>query len=50
MLAGTGLDEIYAQINSSGTTSFLRDGLNSTVALTNLEVRDHRQLCLLSLW
>lgn len=35
MLAGAGLDEIYAQINSSGTTSYLRDGLNSTVALTN---------------
>jgi RHS repeat-associated protein len=35
MLAGPGLDEIYAQINSSGTTSYLRDGLNSTVALTN---------------
>ena len=35
MLAGAGLDEIYAQINSSGTTSYVRDGLNSTVALTN---------------
>jgi RHS repeat-associated protein len=35
MLAGAGLDEIYAQINSSGTSSYLRDGLNSTVALTN---------------
>jgi RHS repeat-associated protein len=35
MLAGAGLDEIYAQINSSGATSYLRDGLNSTVALTN---------------
>jgi len=35
MLAGAGLDEIYAQINSSGTTSYMRDGLNSTVALTN---------------
>ncbi|HXA47237.1 MAG TPA: RHS repeat-associated core domain-containing protein, partial [Burkholderiaceae bacterium] len=35
MLAGTGLDEIYAQINSTGTTSYLRDGLNGTVALTN---------------
>jgi RHS repeat-associated protein len=35
MLAGSGLDEIYAQINSSGTTGYLRDGLNSTVAVTN---------------
>jgi RHS repeat-associated protein len=35
LLAGTGLDEIYAQINSTGTTSYLRDGLNSTVADTN---------------
>ena len=35
MLAGSGIDEIYAQINSSGTTSYLRDGLNSTVAVTN---------------
>ena len=35
LLAGEGLDEIYAQINSSGTTSFLRDGMNSTVAVTN---------------
>jgi len=35
MLAGAGLDEIYAQISSGGTTSYLRDGLNSTVALTN---------------
>jgi RHS repeat-associated protein len=35
LLAGSGLDEIYAQINSTGTTSYLRDGLNSTVALTN---------------
>jgi RHS repeat-associated protein len=35
LLAGAGLDEIYAQVNSSGTTSYLRDGLNSTVALTN---------------
>jgi RHS repeat-associated protein len=35
MLAGAGLDEIYAQINSTGTTSYVRDGLNSTVALTN---------------
>jgi len=35
LLAGAGLDEIYAQINSSGTTSYFRDGLNSTVALAN---------------
>jgi RHS repeat-associated protein len=35
MLAGAGLDEIYAQINSSGTTSYLRDGVNSAVAITN---------------
>jgi RHS repeat-associated protein len=35
LLAGTGLDEIYAQINSTGTTSYLRDGVNSTVADTN---------------
>ncbi len=35
MLAGAGLDEIYARINASGTTSFLRDGLNNTLALSN---------------
>jgi RHS repeat-associated protein len=35
LLAGAGLDEIYAQINSGGTTSYLRDGVNSTVAVTN---------------
>jgi RHS repeat-associated protein len=35
MLAGAGIDQIYAQVTSSGTTSYLRDGLNSTVALTN---------------
>ncbi len=35
MLAGAGLDEIYARINGSGTTSFLRDGLNNTLALSN---------------
>jgi RHS repeat-associated protein len=35
LLAGSGLDEIYAQISSSGTTSYLRDGVNNTVADTN---------------
>jgi RHS repeat-associated protein len=35
LLAGAGIDEIYAQINSSGTTSYLRDGNNSAVAVTN---------------
>jgi RHS repeat-associated protein len=35
LLMGSGLDEIYAQISSSGTTSYLRDGLNNTVADTN---------------
>lgn len=35
LLGGTGLDEIYAQINSGGATSYLRDGLNSTVAVTD---------------
>jgi RHS repeat-associated protein len=35
MLAGLNLDEIYAQITPSGTTSYLRDGENSTVALTD---------------
>jgi len=35
ILAGSGLDQIYAQISSSGTTSFLADGVNSTAALTN---------------
>jgi RHS repeat-associated protein len=35
MLAGAGLDEIYASINSTTTTSMLRDGLNSTLALSN---------------
>jgi RHS repeat-associated protein len=35
-IAGAGLDEIYAQISSTGTTTnYLRDGLNSTVALTD---------------
>jgi hypothetical protein len=35
LMAGTGLDEIYAQTNSSGAISYLRDGLNNTVVLTN---------------
>jgi len=35
LLAGSELDEIYAQINASGTTSYLRDGLNSAVADAN---------------
>jgi RHS repeat-associated protein len=34
-IAGLGFDEIEAQIVGSTATSFLRDGLNSTVALTN---------------
>ena len=35
IIAGSGLDEIYSQISTSGTTSFLPDGVNSTAALTN---------------
>jgi RHS repeat-associated protein len=35
LLASQDLDEIYAQVSSTATTSYLRDGLNSTVALTN---------------
>jgi RHS repeat-associated protein len=35
LLASGNLDEIYAQLGSSSTTSYLRDGLNSTVALTS---------------
>jgi RHS repeat-associated protein len=32
MLAGMGLDEVYGQITPGGATSYLRDGVNSTVA------------------
>jgi RHS repeat-associated protein len=35
LLASGNLDEIYAQVGSSSTTSFLRDGVNSTAALTS---------------
>jgi RHS repeat-associated protein len=35
ILGGPGLDDVYAQVTSSATTSVLRDGLNDTVALTN---------------
>ncbi len=35
LLGGQSLDERYARVNSSGTTSYLTDGLGSTVALTN---------------
>ena len=34
-LASGNLDELFAQIGSGGTTSYLRDGLNSAVAVTN---------------
>ena len=34
-LSGLGLDDVHAQIAASGVISYLRDGLNSTVALTN---------------
>jgi len=35
LLQGLGLDETYARINASGTTSYLTDALGSTLALTN---------------
>ncbi len=35
MLASGHLDEIYAHVWSSGTTSYLRDGVNRVVAATN---------------
>lgn len=35
MLASGNLDELFALVTSSATTSFLRDGVNSTVALTS---------------
>jgi RHS repeat-associated protein len=35
MLDGLGLDQIFAQTTSNGTSSFLTDGINSTTALTN---------------
>jgi RHS repeat-associated protein len=35
LLASGNLDEIYAQVGSSSTTSYLRDGVKSTVALTS---------------
>jgi RHS repeat-associated protein len=35
ILSGAGLDHVYAQVSSTGTTSVLRDGLNDTIALTN---------------
>jgi RHS repeat-associated protein len=35
LLASGNLDEVYALVTSSATTSFLRDGVNSSVALTS---------------
>jgi RHS repeat-associated protein len=35
ILGGGNLDEVYAQISASGTTSVLRDAANSTLLLTN---------------
>lgn len=35
LLASGNLDEIFAQVSSSSTTSYLRDGVNSGVALTS---------------
>jgi len=35
ILGGRGVDEVYAQVTSSGTTSLLRDSDNSTIALSN---------------
>jgi RHS repeat-associated protein len=35
LLTSDRLDEIYALVGSSGTTSYLRDGINSTVASTS---------------
>ncbi len=35
LLSGVNLDDIHAQVGSSGVVSFLHDGLGSTVALTN---------------
>jgi RHS repeat-associated protein len=35
MLAGPGLDDIQAMVSSGSATSFLRDGVNSTVALSS---------------
>jgi hypothetical protein len=34
-LASLNLDEIYAQVGASSTTSYPRDGINSTAALTS---------------
>ena len=36
MLNGLGLDELYGQVSPAGATSFLRDGINSTVAQTDV--------------
>jgi RHS repeat-associated protein len=35
ILAGQGLDDFYAETNASATTSYVSDGLGSTVAATN---------------
>jgi RHS repeat-associated protein len=35
MLDGSGLDEIYAQVGSTATTSYVTDAIGSTVALTD---------------
>ncbi len=35
MLGGLSVDEVYARVNSTATTSYLTDALGSTVALTN---------------
>jgi RHS repeat-associated protein len=35
LLTGLGLDEVFTRTDNSGTMSFLRDKLNSTVALTD---------------
>ncbi len=35
LLRGLGLDDLYARVRTTGTTSFLADALGSTVALTD---------------
>jgi RHS repeat-associated protein len=35
LLRGLGLDDLYARVRSSGTTSFLTDAMGSTIALTD---------------
>ena len=50
LLSAPGVDEIYARINSGGTTSFLRDARGQYDRTDGCKRRDDGQLQLRGIW